>query len=164
MEAGLTMVKENKKYQLGLYEKAMPSDLSWLERFNLAKDLGFDFVEISIDETDEKLARLGNEEEIKHIKAAMEETGMSIRSMCLSGHRKYPLGSEDDTIRDRGLEIFYEAVDLAESLGVRIIQLAGYDVYYHEGNSETKERFKAYLREGILYAASKEVIDRKSVV
>lgn len=47
-----------KKYTLGLYEKAMPSSLSWEERLTEAKNAGFDFVEISIDETDEKLARL----------------------------------------------------------------------------------------------------------
>lgn len=152
------MVKKNKLYQLGLYEKAMPDNLSWLERFDLAKELGFDFVEISIDETDERLNRLSDLNEIETIKDAMEKTGMSIRSMCLSGHRKYPLGSEKDDVRNRGLEIFYEAVDLAEELGVRIIQLAGYDVYYDEGNENTKNRFIEYLRKGIMYAASKEVM------
>ena len=39
-----------KKYTLGLYEKAMPSSLSWEERLTEAKNAGFDFVEISIDD------------------------------------------------------------------------------------------------------------------
>ena len=43
---------------LGLYEKAMPPSLSWEERLNTARDLGFDFVEISIDETDDRIRRL----------------------------------------------------------------------------------------------------------
>lgn len=47
-----------KHYQLGLYEKAMPGTLSWREKLKTAKRAGFDFVEISIDESDEKLARL----------------------------------------------------------------------------------------------------------
>ena len=47
-----------KHYQLGLYEKAMPGTLSWREKLEAARDAGFDFVEISIDETDQKLARL----------------------------------------------------------------------------------------------------------
>ena len=46
-----------KAYTLGLYEKAMPKDLSWKEKMLAAKGAGFDFIEISIDETDEKLAR-----------------------------------------------------------------------------------------------------------
>ena len=43
-------------YTLGLYEKAMPSDLTWKEKLETAKAAGYDFVEISIDETDAKLA------------------------------------------------------------------------------------------------------------
>lgn len=47
-----------KPYQLGLYEKAMPNGASWAEKLTAAKNAGFDFVEISIDETDAKQARL----------------------------------------------------------------------------------------------------------
>ena len=47
-----------KSYSLGLYEKAMPASLCWLEKLGLAKDAGYDYIEISIDETDEKLARI----------------------------------------------------------------------------------------------------------
>ena len=43
---------------LGIYEKALPVDVSWQERLTIAKDLGFDFVEMSIDESDARLARL----------------------------------------------------------------------------------------------------------
>jgi L-ribulose-5-phosphate 3-epimerase UlaE len=37
---------------IGLYEKALPKQLNWEERLSAAKDAGFDFMEISIDETD----------------------------------------------------------------------------------------------------------------
>jgi len=43
---------------IGLYEKATPKTLSWSERLQFVKDRGFDFIEMSIDETDERLARL----------------------------------------------------------------------------------------------------------
>src|SRR5699024_3129338 len=33
------------------------------------------------------------------------------------------------------------AIELADDLGVRTIQLAGYDVYYEQGSAETKKRF-----------------------
>ena len=48
----------NKKYHIGLYEKAMPSALNWEEKLQCARDCGYDFVEISIDESDARLARL----------------------------------------------------------------------------------------------------------
>ena len=54
-----------KKYQLGLYEKSMPDTLSWQEKLEAAKAAGFEHLETSIDEKDEKLARLDWSEEEK---------------------------------------------------------------------------------------------------
>ena len=52
------MVNQNKEYYLGLYEKSMPNTLSWEEKLKVVKEAGFDYLEMSIDETEEKLARL----------------------------------------------------------------------------------------------------------
>jgi predicted hexulose-6-phosphate isomerase len=147
-----------KKYQLGLYEKAMPSDWSWIEKLSAAKEAGFDFLEISIDETDAKLSRLGNQKEIQNIRSAVEVTGFPIRTMCLSGHRKYPLGSNDEKTVERSLEIMDMAIDLADQLGIRIIQLAGYDVYYEEGSDETRARFEENLKRAVEMAAKKSIV------
>ncbi len=148
-----------KKYTIGLYEKAMPSTLTWKEKLAAAKEAGFDFVEISIDETDEKLARLEwtKEERLELIKA-MYETGISIRSMCLSGHRKYPLGSSKPDVRERGMEIMEKALELADDLGIRIIQLAGYDVYYEEGTAKTEQLFDRNLKKAVEMAATLGIV------
>ncbi len=47
-----------KAYALGLYEKAMPSTLSWREKLKTAKEAGYDYVELSIDDSEEKIGRL----------------------------------------------------------------------------------------------------------
>ena len=47
-----------KEYAIGLYEKAMPDTMSWEEKMLCARDCGYDYIEISIDETDAKLSRL----------------------------------------------------------------------------------------------------------
>ncbi len=73
--------------------------------------------------------------------------------MCLSGHRKYPLGSSDPAVRERSMEIMEKAICLAEDLGIRIIQLAGYDVYYEESTEETKAWFGENLKKAALMAA-----------
>ena len=118
-----------KKYLLGLYEKSMPGTLSWTEKLLAAKKAGFDYVEMSIDETEAKLARLEmRAEELTELRAAMLSTGLPIRSICLSGHRKFPLGCPDPDKQKRSLEIMEKAIALAAALGVRTIQLAGYDV------------------------------------
>lgn len=146
-------------YQLGIYEKALPAELSWKQRLTLALELGFDHMEMSIDETDDRLARLKwNAEERSAVRAAMEETGCKIRSICLSGHRKYPLGSPDPEIRNRGMEIMKDAIQLAADLGVRIIQLAGYDTYYDKGTEETERWFASNLRVAAEWAAARGVL------
>jgi L-ribulose-5-phosphate 3-epimerase len=152
-----TMAK-NKPYQLGLYEKAMPITLTWEEKLSTAKATGFDYVEISIDETDEKLARLDNENTIKELKAAIEKTGVPVLSMCLSGHRKYPLGSHDPKTQERALEIMEKACVLSVKLGIRIIQLAGYDVYYEERDVSTVENFSLNLKRCVQLASRYGVI------
>lgn len=148
-----------KKYTLGLYEKAMPKQLSWKEKLTAAKEAGYDFVEISIDETDEKLARLNMPaDERLELVRLMAEVGVPLRTMCLSGHRKYPLGSSDPDTCKRGMEIMEKAIRLAEDIGIRIIQLAGYDVYYEESSQETRERFEKNLRKAAMMAAEAGVV------
>lgn len=147
-----------KKYSLGLYEKSMPNSLTWVEKLQIAKDSGYDSVEISIDETDAKLERLYNFDLAREIKEAILSVGLPVKTMCLSGHRRFPLGSHDVAIREKSLDIFYRAVDLADYLGVKIIQLAGYDVYYENSDEDTVRWFMENLAKGIAYAASKAVV------
>lgn len=148
-----------KMYEIGLYEKAMPGELSWREKLETAKELGYDFVELSVDETDAKLARLDmTREERLEILKIMNEVGVSFRSMCLSGHRKYPLGSANPATCARGMEIMEKAVQLAADLGIRIIQLAGYDVYYEDSTPETVARFGENLKKATMMAAKAGVM------
>lgn len=146
------------QYQLGLYEKALPAELSFHKKLEVTRTSGFDWLELSIDESDEKQARLyWSRQELLEMKAAMNDTGVPILSLCLSGHRKYPLGSHDSSIRSRSLEIMDKSVDLAAELGVRIIQLAGYDVYYEESDESTIDHFCKNLELAVLSAAKKGV-------
>lgn len=146
-------------YALGLYEKAMPVSLTWETRFRVAREAGYDFIEISIDETDEKLARLDwSLEKRLSVVELMTRCHMPLRSMCLSGHRKYPLGSSDPETERRGLEIMEKAIGLAEDLGIRIIQLAGYDVYYEQSSQETKDRFERNLKKAVMMAARAGIV------
>ncbi len=145
--------------KIGIYEKALPKGLSWDERFAMAKRQSFDFVEMSIDEADERLARLdwSGEERLDCVKA-MFTHGIRIPSICLSGHRRFPLGSHDPQIRLKGQEIMTRAIDLASDLGVRVIQLAGYDVYYEDSDEQTLAWFLEGLKTSLAYAAKQQVM------
>jgi L-ribulose-5-phosphate 3-epimerase len=144
---------------IGIYEKALPGGISWLERLLIAKELGFDFVEMSVDETDERLSRLDwiKEERREFILASLE-TGVRVPTMCLSGHRRYPLGSHDPAIRTKGLSLMNKAIELADDLGIRVVQLAGYDVYYESKDETTRQYFIDNLKLACTWAQERQVI------
>lgn len=146
-------------YRLGLYEKSMPNHLTWPEKLLAAREAGFDFVEISIDETSEKLARLEwTAAERQLLLRQMAEAGLRIETMCLSGHRRFPLGSADPQVRARSLEIMEQAIRLAADLGIRIIQIAGYDVYYEPSTPETCRLFEEGLAQSVAFASRDGVV------
>lgn len=144
---------------LGIYEKALPSNLSWEEKFNLVHKLGFNFLEFSIDESDERLARLNwTLEEREKFRQAMRKTHSRINTLMLSGHRRFPLGAYDERTRKKSLEIMRKAIDLAADLGIRNIQLAGYDVYYEKKSIISREMFVENLNKCVQMAAEKLVM------
>ncbi len=50
---------------------------------------------------------------------AIVETGVRVPpSMCLSAHRRFPLGSEDDAVRAQGLEIMRKAIQFAQDVAI----------------------------------------------
>lgn len=142
-------------YKLSVYEKAMPGHIGWKEKLTAAKEAGYDGVELSVDESDERLSRLDwSAAQRLDLLRASRETGVRLPSLCLSGHRRYPLGSRDPETVRRGMAILEKAVRLAGDLGIRLIQLAGYDVYYEPSAPDTAARFAENLHHAVALAAA----------
>jgi L-ribulose-5-phosphate 3-epimerase len=147
------------KMPIGLYEKALPADLGWEGRLAAAGQAGYDFVEISIDESDERLSRLDwPASKRAALRQSIANTGVRIMTMCLSGHRKYPLGSHTPEIRQRGLEILFKAIDFAGDIGLRVVQVMGYDVFYETSDEETAAYYLEGLYRGAQYAGQAGVM------
>ncbi len=145
--------------KVGLYEKALPKTLTWEERLILTRKTGFDFLEISIDDSDERLARLEwTPTERKNLRDLVEKTGVRIQSLSLSGHRRFPLGSISADTRNRALDIFKRSIDLAVELNIRIILLPGAEDYYEEVDQSTKDRFLENIGMGFEWASSAGVM------
>lgn len=155
---------------IGIYEKALPSSFSWEDRFSAAKEAGFNYIEISVDETDERLARLNwTSLERNKIKDLISTSGITIPSMCLSAHRRFPFGSKDPLKREKAYEIMKKAIELSVDLGIRIIQLAAYDVYYEEADETTKALFIEGMQKSVEWASKAgvtlalEIMDTKFI-
>lgn len=149
----------NKEYTLGLYEKAMPDTLSWREKFLAAKEAGYDFVEISIDATEAKIQRVNmSKEERFELVSLMYETGIPLHTMNMSSLTKYSLGNDKPEYASRGMEILEKAIELAGDLGVRIVMIPGYDVFYEPSDYETKKRFLKNLKMAVKWAEKAGII------
>lgn len=138
--------------RIGIYEKAIPNRFDWEDKIKIAKEAGFDFIEISVDESEDRLSRLDWDQETRsNLLALLTKNNITIDSMCLSGHRLYPFGSANDETRKRAYEIMDKALILANDLHIKTIQLAGYDVYYEESTELSIKRFI----DGLKYSAKK---------
>ena len=141
-----------KNNPMGIYEKAIPNRFDWAEKIRIAKAAGYDFIEMSVDESDFRQYRLSwSKERRAYMRQLLFDNDFYINSICLSGHRKYPFGSKDENKREIAYEMMDQCIELAKDLGVRNIQLAGYDVYYEPSDEDTVAMFV----EGLRYAAQK---------
>ena len=147
------------KNPVGIYEKAFPSDYSWNQILISAKQAGYDFVEMSIDESQMRLDRLNwDTTQRAALRRVISDTGIPIWDMGISAHRKYPLGSANNELRQKGMDILYRSIELAADLGIRVIQVMGYDVFYEPGNEDTEARFIEGFVTGTEWASAAGVL------
>jgi len=157
-------------FRWGIYEKALPHQLSWAERLSAAAGAGYQFLEISIDESEERLARLawtcGDRQDLHR---ALASAPAPIDTMCLSAHRKYALGSQSKPQRREALDIMRRAIDFAAEFGLRIVQVAGYDVFYEESTEQTRALYMQSILQSAEWARQScvtlalENVDRPTV-
>lgn len=143
----------------GLYEKALPRSLSLPEKLRTAKELGYDYFELSTDESAEFQDRMVMDRRGKQeIRNAIWENEIPIWTMCLSGTRNCPIGSEDPELREKGIRLTKDAIHFAADIGLRVVQVMAYDDYYGERNTRTFSLFLENLAEVTREAASCGVI------
>lgn len=151
---------ENNKPFLGLYEKALPENLDWEEKLSLARQAGYSFMELSIDGSEERLERL-KWDKIKRrkLREIAEDIEIPLLTMCLSAHRKFPLGSAHQEFCNKGIKIMEDAIWFAFNLGIRIVQVAGYDVLIDETSTdETKETYLKNLKKSVELASKLGIV------
>ena len=140
---------------LGIYEKALPANISWEERFKRAKNANFDFIELSIDKN--RLNKLDySDEEIQELLSLTKKYNMPFQTMTLSANRYYPIG--DIEKREFGINLIKKAIILANKLNIKVIQLTAYDVYEKESTEETKRLYKEGLLEALKFNEDYEII------
>lgn len=145
---------------LGIYEKALPSAGDWDARLRAAAQAGFDFVELSLDPTPERLARLEwPPARRREVRRMIEDAGVPLQTMCLSATREYPPGTGDPARRAQALRILRGAVDLAADLGIRVIQVGGHDTLADEPPSrDSRARYVEAIQQMVAWASQRGVL------
>lgn len=144
---------------IGIYEKAINNNFSFEDKILIAKKAGYDFIEFSVDESDDKLLRLDwTKKQRNEIKKLLIKHNFILNSMTLSAHRKYSFGSKEKKTLKKAFDIMLKAILLAKDLGIRTIQLAGYDVYYEESDAQTKLNFLNNFKKVALMASKYSVM------
>ena len=126
----------------GIYEKAIKPQ-EWEKMFADASSAGYQNYEISLDESDARLARLHwDDKQYEEVRRAARNQNIRILSACFSGHRRFPLGSSSRELEERGIRMMREGIDFCQNLGVRMLQVAGYDAFYEPRSHETAARYR----------------------
>ncbi|RED64441.1 sugar phosphate isomerase/epimerase family protein [Cohnella phaseoli] len=106
----------------GINAWSFPAGMGAKECIRLAKSAGFDGIELELAETGE-LSLAGGEKEALELKAYAKETGIELSSLASGLYWDYPLTSNDEAIRRKGLDVAKKQLEMAAAIGVDTILL-----------------------------------------
>ncbi|HID22102.1 MAG TPA: sugar phosphate isomerase/epimerase, partial [Planctomycetaceae bacterium] len=104
------------KKSINLWAFPYPDQMSLKECFQLARDAGFDAVEVNYD-LEGDLSPEASEADLKTIGRTARKIGLEISGVCSFLFWPYSLTSNDEKKRRRGMELAAKMVDAARLLG-----------------------------------------------
>jgi L-ribulose-5-phosphate 3-epimerase len=133
----------------GIVFNMLPRSMSILERFQLAKDVGFEEIECH---TEPDQARA------EEFKAASDKTGVPIHSVMNSAHWQYPLSSSDPKVVETSMEGMRTSLRNAKLWGAQTVLLVPAVVNPQTQYKDAWTRSQAQIRKLIPMAADLKVI------
>lgn len=106
----------NMKKSINLWAFPYPDRMTLRECLQLAKDAGFDGIELNYDLESDLSPKAGTKE-FQAIRKMADEIGLEISGLCSFLFWPYPLSSNDATKRARGLELAQKMTQAAHDLG-----------------------------------------------
>ena len=104
------------KKSINLWAFPYPQKMTLVQCLQLAKDAGFDGIELNYD-LDSDLSPKAGTKEFNDIRRTAEKIGIAISGLCSFLFWPYPLSSNDDAKRKRGLELAGMMAQAAHDLG-----------------------------------------------
>jgi L-ribulose-5-phosphate 3-epimerase len=106
----------NMKKSINLWAFPYPERMNLRECLQLAKNAGFDGIELNYD-LDNDLSPRVSAQDLRNIRAMADKIGIAISGLCSFLFWPYPLSSNDAVKRARGLELAGRMIDAAHELG-----------------------------------------------
>ncbi|MBE6883299.1 MAG: sugar phosphate isomerase/epimerase [Ruminococcaceae bacterium] len=91
------------------------------ESFLLAKDAGFEGVEVALDEGTGEITLESGEKDLLEIKKQADEIGIELYSVATGLYWSYFLNDEDETVRQKAQDIVKKQLEVAAVLGCESI-------------------------------------------
>jgi L-ribulose-5-phosphate 3-epimerase len=104
------------KKSINLWAFPYPERMTLRECLQLAKNAGFDGIELNYD-LDNNLSPRASAKDLRGIRAMADKIGIAISGLCSFLFWPYPLSSNDPQKRSRGLELAGRMVEAAHELG-----------------------------------------------
>lgn len=92
-------------------------------RFERARELGFDAVELSFPGVDYETLHLWTEAGAARVRQLAEAAGVALPSVCATYFNRYAFASPDEAERERCVEVLRRLVDTSAAAGLRTILL-----------------------------------------
>ncbi len=113
------------KKSINLWAFPYPDQMSLRDCLKLAKDAGFEGVELNYD-LESELSPKAGPAELRAIRKMAEETGIVISGLCSFLYWPYSLTDNDPTRQERGLELARLMIEAAHELGTgHLLTIAG---------------------------------------
>lgn len=137
------------KIRRAVYFGMLPQPLSVMDKFKLAKECGFDGVEVPT---------LEEPAQVEEFKKAMQATGVIIHSVMNQRHWKFPLSSADTTVVKKSIEGMEISLRNAKEFGAETVLLVPAVVNADISYKDAYVRSQKYIRELLPLAKELNII------
>ena len=134
-----------------VYVSMLPKELGWVEKFQLARDVGFEGIEIGT---------ISDNAVAGEIKAAADKTGLKIHSVMNADHWKFPFSSDDPGVVAKGVAGMEQSLRNAKLWGADAVLLVPGVVDAKTPYADAWKRSQQVIKERVLPMAQ----DMKIVV
>ncbi len=136
--------------KIGINRWTLPTHLTLSECFAIAKQAGFDSIEINIAE-DGELRTDSTESEVRAIVASAADAGIELSSLSTGLGWRYPLTSPDAGVRTKAIDVIRKSLEVATWMGVDTILVVpgvvNADIAYDSAYERAQEGLRAVAAE-----------------